>query len=82
MSARALLTRMGRNGAIGARLKMSNPMACGSASGRTLVSRYAKAGPATQPHTRVRITSLALRRDFIVWRRLSSRPMDARFATL
>ena len=39
MSARALLTRTGRNGAIGARLKMSSPIACGSASGRTFVSR-------------------------------------------
>jgi len=36
--------------ATGARLEMSSPMACGSDSGRTFVSRNAKVGPTTQPH--------------------------------
>jgi hypothetical protein len=82
MSARALLASRDTMGATGARLKMSSPTACGSASGRTFVSSKAKAGPTTQPHRRVSRTSLTLRSDFSVSRRFSSRPRDAMFVTV
>ena len=82
MSERALLASRDTMGATGARLKTSSPRACGSASGRTFVSRTAKAGPTTQPHRRVSTTSLALRSDVIVSRRFSSRPSDAMFVTV
>ncbi len=82
MSARALLASRDTMGATGARLKTSSPTACGSASGRTFVSKSAMAGPTTQPHRRVSTTSLALRRDFTVSRSFSSRPSDAMFDTV
>ena len=61
---------------------MSSPTASGSTRGMTIVSSTANAGPTTQPHRRVSTTSLALRSDLSVSRRLSSRPREAMFVTV
>ena len=54
-SARAFLTRMGKNGATGAMLVINSPRAMDGSMGIIIVSSQAKAGLTTQPQPRVRI---------------------------
>ena len=67
--------------AVGARLKRSKPVACASDIGRIFVIRIASAGPNIQLQTKVSITRRGLLKAFMVSGRLSSSPIDPRFAT-
>ena len=80
-SARALRTRMGNMGAVGAKLMSSNPFAWPSDKGSTAMISRANKGATIQLHARVGITNRGLRKAFTVLGRSSSKPMDPRFAT-
>jgi hypothetical protein len=80
-SARAFLTRMGKNGATGAMLVIKSPRAIDGSMGIIIVSSQAKAGLTTQPQPNVRIISRKLFRELIVSFKLSSSPSDNKLET-
>ena len=80
-SARAFLTKMGKNGAMGAMLVINRPSAMEGLKGIIFVSSQAKAGLTTQPQARVRIISRKLFNEATVSFKLSSIPRDNKFET-